>query len=73
MYTINTPFGLYCYVRLYMGVKSLPDTEKLIINKILEETGVEDYIDDYDYWSNNSFDSHLMEVDKILRNLEKMV
>ena len=55
MCTINTPFGLYRYTRLAMGIKTSPDTAQLIINKILEGTGAKGYIDDTGYWSNGSF------------------
>ena len=71
MCTINTPFGLYRYTRLHMGVKTLPNTAQSIINKILDGTGVEGYIDDCGYWSNNIFDENIMAVDTILTNLEK--
>ena len=71
MCTINTPFGLYRYTRLAMGIKTSLDTAQLIINKILDRTGAEGYIDDTGYWSNDSFDEHIMAVDTILTNLEK--
>ena len=71
MCTINTPFGLYRYARLAMGIKTSPDTAQFIINKILEGTGAEGYIDDTGFWFNNSFDEHIMAVDKILTRLEE--
>ena len=71
MCTINTPFGLYRYARLPMGVKTSPDTAQSIINKILDRTGAEGYIDNCGYWFNDSFDKNIMVVDKILTNLEE--
>ena len=71
MRTINTPFGLDCNARLPMGVKTTPNIAQSIINKILDGTGTEGYIDDCGYWSNDSFDENIMAVHTILINLEK--
>ena len=64
--TIATPFGLYRYTRLAMGIKISPDIAQSVINKILDGLDMEGYIDDCGYWSNGSFDGHLEQVDKIL-------
>ena len=64
MCTINNCFSLYRYVRLPMGVKVLSGITQSIINKILDRTGAEGYIDNCVYWSNDSFDYHLIVADK---------
>ena len=65
MCTINTLFGLYCYVILPIGVKKLPDTAQTIINKILvfEEMV---YIKSYDvpYWKKELFSQELQRLCK---------
>ena len=58
MCTINTPFGLYRYIWLAMGIKILPHMAQAIINKILDRRRAEGYIDNCSYWSNDSFDEH---------------
>ena len=68
--TITIPFGLYHYVRLPMGIKVSTDIVQSIINKILEGTRMERFIENCGYWSNGSFNCHLMTIDKILVNLE---
>lgn len=71
MCTINSHFGLYHYTPLVVEIKTLPDTAQAIIKKTLDRTGVEGYIENFEYWSNDSFDEHLMVTDKILTNLEE--
>ena len=73
MCTIATPFGLYRYTRLAMGIKVSPDIAQSIINKILDGLDTEGYIDDCGYWSAGTFDQHLDRVDTIFTRLEKMV
>ena len=51
MCTITTPFGLYRYTRLAMGIKLLLDIAQLIINKILDRLDTKEYINDCGYWS----------------------
>ena len=68
--TINTPFGLYCYTRLGMGIKVSPDIAQSVINKILDGLDTEGYIDNCGYWSDGSFDDYLDQVDKILTSLD---
>ena len=70
MYTIATLFGIYPYTYLIIGVKVLPDIEKLVINNILDGLDTEGYIDDCGYWSVGTFDNHLARVDEILTWLE---
>ena len=70
MCTIATPFGLYRYTCLAMGIKISPDIAQSVINKILDGLDTEGYIDDCGYWSDGSFDDHLKQVDKILTRLK---
>ena len=69
--TINTPFGMYKYNRLPMGLKCSPD----IIQEIMENTlrdlcnDMEVYIDNIGCFSNDWM-HHLRLLDKVLRRLE---
>ena len=49
MCTINTPFGLYHYMRLGMGIKVSLNIAQSIINEILNNLDTEQYIDDCGY------------------------
>ena len=71
MCTIATPFGLYRYSRLPMGVKVSPDIAQSIINQILDGLDTKGYIDDCGYWSAGTFEDHLDRVDQILTRLEE--
>ena len=64
--TICTPFGLYRYNRLPMGLKCSPDYAQEVMENIfrhLEDTDV--YIDDVGAFS-NSWEHHLKLLDEIL-------
>jgi transposase InsO family protein len=68
--TIATPFGLYRYKRLPMGVTPAPDIAQEIMDKLfhhLEECDV--YIDDVGVFSND-YDEHIKSLDKILTILQ---
>ena len=66
---INTPYGLFRYTRLAMGVKVSPDVAQEMIIKILNGLNVECYIDDCGAWTNSTFKEHMQLVDKILKRL----
>ena len=69
--TIATPFGLYRYKRLPMGVTPAPDIAQEIMDELfhhLEECDI--YIDDVGVFSND-FDEHLKSLDKILTILQE--
>ena len=61
--TINTPYSLFCYTRLAMGVKVSPDVAQEMITKMLAGLDVECYIDDYGAWTNSIFKEHMELVD----------
>ena len=72
MCTITTPFCLYRYTHLAMGIKVLPDIALSIINQILDKLDTKGYIDDCGYWSAGTFEQHLDRVDTILTRLEEI-
>ena len=68
--TIATPFGLYRYRRLPMGVSTAPDIAQEIMERLLgaiEE--IEIYIDDLALFSDD-WESHLKVLDKVLTILQ---
>lgn len=69
--TINTPYGLYRYKRLCMGVKVSPDFAQATINDILNGLDLEAYINDCGIWTNDLFEDHLKLVGKVLDRLNK--
>ena len=71
--TTATPFGLYCYAHLPMGVSTSPDMAQEIMEQVLsnfEDTEV--YLDDITTFSSN-FDSHISLLEKILQHLQDNV
>ena len=69
--TIATPFGLYRYRRLPMGVSQSPDVAQEIMEQVLE--GIDDvecYIDDIAVFS-DSYESHIETLSKVFERLEK--
>ena len=67
--TIATPFGLYRYNRLPMGVCQSPDIAQEIMEKVLKDIpDIEVYIDDIACFS-NTWDKHLQLLDIILHRL----
>ena len=56
LYTINTPYGLFRYTRLAMGVKVSPDVAHEIITKMLTGLYVKCYIGDCGAWTDFTFE-----------------
>ena len=68
--TIATPFGLYRYARLPMGVSQSPDIAQQIMEEVLRGIdGVECYIDDLAIFSNN-WEDHKRIVKEVLTRLQ---
>ena len=67
--TINTPYGLFCYTRLAMGVKVSSDVAQEMITKILDGLDIVCYIDDCGLWTDSTFEEHMELVDKVLARL----
>ena len=68
--TIATPFGLYRYARLPMGVTVSPDIAQEIMENLLEAIkDIEVYIDDIACFS-QTFEHHLELLDKVLSRLQ---
>ena len=67
-----TPFGLYTYKRLPMGIKVSPDIAQDAIEKIFHDIDNEDieaYIDDVGCFSSD-WNKHLNLLDKVLSRLD---
>ena len=68
--TIATPFGLYRYCRLPMGVNQSPDIAQEIMERVLRAIeDIEVYIDDIACFSND-FDSHMALLDQVFNRLQ---
>ena len=63
--TITTPFGLYQYNRLPMGISETPDIAQEVMESTLFECDCEVYIDDIGVFGND-WSSHLKELTKVL-------
>ena len=69
--TIATPFGLYRYARLPMGVSCSPDIAQEMIEKTLAGIdGIEAYIDDIAVFS-SSWQQHINTLDQVLTRLSQ--
>ncbi|MEM7375858.1 MAG: reverse transcriptase domain-containing protein, partial [Bacteroidota bacterium] len=68
--TIATPFGLYRYKRLPMGIKVAPDIAQEHIEKIMKAIDdIEVYIDDIGIFSGD-WQTHMDTLSKVLKQLE---
>ena len=68
--TIATPFGLYRYKRLAMGVNQAPDISQEVMDKVLQDIDdVEKYLDDVGCFSDD-WTKHLALLETVLQRLE---
>ena len=67
--TFATPFGLYRYCRLPMGVSESPDISTEIMTEVLDGLDVDFYMDDIAILS-ETWDDHVTLVQKVLSRLE---
>jgi hypothetical protein len=68
--TITTPFGLYRYLRLPMGVKNSPSFAQAIMQSLFKDMShVECFIDDIALFTNGSFEEHMEQLAIILQKL----
>ena len=69
--TIRTPFGMYKYARLPMGLKCSPDFAQAAMENVLRGIDNADvYIDDVGAFSSD-WDAHIQLIDDILRQLRE--
>ena len=70
--TIATPFGLYRYRKLPMGICQSPDIAQETMEKTLQDISddLEVYIDDIAIFS-NTFDDHMQVLDKVCSRLQE--
>ena len=69
--TIATPFGLYRYKRLPMGVSVGPDIAQQRMEDILRDIDdIEIYIDDIAVFSNGSYEDHVAKLERVLTRLQ---
>ncbi|GFH61911.1 hypothetical protein CTEN210_18387 [Chaetoceros tenuissimus] len=67
--TIATPFGLYRYLRLPMGILESPDIAQEIMERLLANCDCEVYIDDIGIFS-KTWKEHIAKLNKILHILQ---
>ena len=68
--TITTPFGLYRYLRLPMGIKISPAFAQAIMQKLLRKfPEVECFIDDVGIFTSGTFVQHLEIIKEVLKIL----
>ena len=70
--TFATPFGLYCYCRLPMGVSESPDIATEKMHSVLDDIeGIEFYMDDIGVFS-STWPTHLSLLSTVLGRLEEV-
>ena len=69
---ISTPFGLYQYLRLPMGLTNSPDVFQSVMHPLFQDIPqVECFIDDIGIFTDLSFDHHLSILSQVLLRLEQ--
>ncbi len=69
---ISTPFGLYQYLRLPMGLTNSPDVFQSVMHPLFQDMPeVECFIDDIGIFTTGSFEHHLNIVSQVLLRLEE--
>ncbi|GFH58269.1 hypothetical protein CTEN210_14745 [Chaetoceros tenuissimus] len=67
--TITTPFGMYKYNRLPMGILESPDIAQEIMENVLRDEDCEIYIDDIGIFSDD-WNEHVGKIQRILKKLQ---
>ena len=69
---ISTPFGLYQYLQLPMGLTNSPDVFQLVMHPLFQDMPeVECFIDDIGLFSSNTFEHHLSLLSQVLLRMEE--
>ena len=69
---ISTPFGLFKYKRLPMGINNSPDFFQSVMHPLFADLSFVDcFIDDIEIFSHSSFADHLCKVHQVLLRLER--
>ena len=69
---INTPYGLYKYMRLPMGITNSPDFFQSVMHPMFPGlSNVKCFIDDISIFSLGSYSEHLSHVTQVLLRLER--
>ena len=71
---ISTPFGLYQYHRLHMGLTNSPDVIQSTMYPLFQDIPqVDVFIDDIGIFTNSSFEHHLSVLHQVLLRLDQYV
>ena len=70
--TITTPYGLYRYLRLPMGIKNSPSFAQAVMQRLFQNmSDVEVFIDDVAIFTHGSLEQHLATVKEVMKILDE--
>lgn len=71
LFTFNTPFGRFRFLRLPYGISCAPEIFSRIIKQLFEDMeGVDSYVDDILVWG-SSLEEHNERLDKVLKRIKE--